>query len=58
MTTVTQEDKLTETPEEAKARRNAEYLAKLERSFQQSDRGEVISMTFEEWEEKFGNVQP
>jgi hypothetical protein len=54
----TLEHKPTETPEEAKARRNAEYTAKLERSFQQSDRGEVISMTFEEWEKKFGNVQP
>jgi hypothetical protein len=49
-------DKETETPEVAKARRNAAHLAKLEKSFQQSERGEVISMTFEEWEEKFGNV--
>jgi hypothetical protein len=45
MTTTTLEHKPTETPEEAKARRNAEYIAKLERSFQQSDREEVISMT-------------
>ena len=44
-----------ETAEEAKARSNAEYLAKLERSFLQSDRGEVITMTFEEWEKKFCN---
>jgi hypothetical protein len=36
-----------ETPEEAKARRNAEYLAKLERSFQQSERGEVFVTTIE-----------
>ena len=51
MTTVTLEHKLTETPEEVKARRNAEYLAKLEMSLQQHERGEVVSMTFAEWEE-------
>ncbi|GHS85536.1 hypothetical protein AGMMS49957_01770 [Synergistales bacterium] len=39
-----------------KALRNAEYLAKLERSFQQAERGEVVTMTFKEWEEKFCNV--
>jgi hypothetical protein len=56
MNTATLEQKTKpETPEEAKARRNAEYLAMLERSFQQSERGEVISMTFAEWEEKFVN---
>jgi hypothetical protein len=32
MTTATLEHKVTETPEEAKARRNAEYTAKLELS--------------------------
>jgi hypothetical protein len=56
MTTVTLErETKTEPPEEAKVRRNAEYMAMLERSFQQSKRGEVISMTFAEWEEKFVN---
>jgi hypothetical protein len=54
LTTLERERK-TETPEEAKARRNAEYLAMLDKSFEQSERGEVISMTFAEWEEKFVN---
>ena len=56
MATATLEKERTETPGEAKAIHNAEYMAKLERSFLQSDQGEVISMTFKEWEEKFGNV--
>jgi broad specificity phosphatase PhoE len=44
-----------ETAEEAKARRNAEYEAKLDKSFRDLERGDVVSMTFEEWEKKFGN---
>ena len=55
MTTTTLEENKIETPEEAKARRNAEYMAKLERSFLQSDRGEVVTMTIKEWEERFCN---
>jgi hypothetical protein len=55
MTTATVRETNKETAEEAKARRNAEYLAMLERSFQQSEKGEVITMTFAEWEEKFVN---
>ncbi|MDR2137094.1 MAG: hypothetical protein LBO68_02280 [Synergistaceae bacterium] len=56
MTTATlKRETNTETAEKAKARRNAEYLAMLERSFQQSEKGEVVSMSFEEWEEKFVN---
>jgi len=56
MTAVVLEEKKTETPEEAKARRNAEYLAKLDESFRQSERGEVVSMTFAEWEKWIKNV--
>jgi hypothetical protein len=56
MTTTTLEHKPTETPEEAKARRNEEYLAKLELSLQQHERGEVVSMTFAEWEEWIKSV--
>jgi hypothetical protein len=41
----------TETPEEAKARRNAEYLAKIDRGMKELDEGKGISMTFAEWEE-------
>ena len=55
-TAVLLEDKITETPEEAKARRNAEYLAKLDLSLQQLERGEVVSMTFAKWEEWIKNV--
>jgi hypothetical protein len=40
-----------ETPEQSKARRNAEYLAKLDRSFKQAREDKVVSMTFAEWEE-------
>ena len=47
MTTTTLEENKIETPEEAKARRNAEYMAKLERSFRQGDRGEVFVTTIE-----------
>ncbi|MDR2175300.1 MAG: hypothetical protein LBO82_05110 [Synergistaceae bacterium] len=46
----------TKTPEEAKARRNAEYLAMLDESFAQSERGECVTMTFAEWEEWIRNV--
>ena len=55
MTATTLEERKTETPEEAKARRNAEYMAMLDESFRQSRRGEVVTMTFEEWEERFCN---
>jgi broad specificity phosphatase PhoE len=41
-----------ETAEEAKARKNAEYEAKLDKSFRELERGEVVSMTFEEWGKK------
>ncbi|MDR3231631.1 MAG: hypothetical protein LBT65_09320 [Synergistaceae bacterium] len=43
------------TAEEAKARRNAEYMAMLEESVRQHERGEVVSMTFAEWEEWIKN---
>ena len=55
MTTTTLEKDKIETPEEAKARRNAEYMAKLERSFRELDEGKGITMTFEEWERRFCN---
>ena len=44
-----------ETPDETKERQNAEYLAMLEDSFQQLERGEIVSMTFAEWEEWLKN---
>jgi hypothetical protein len=47
MTTTTLEHKSTETPEEAKARRNAEYMAMIERSLRQHERGEVFITTIE-----------
>ena len=46
MQTTTIEQKI-ETPEEAKARRNAEYMAKLERSFRQLEEGKVFVTTIE-----------
>jgi hypothetical protein len=45
-----------ETLEEAKARRNTEYLEMLDESFAQLERGECITMTFAEWEEWIKNV--
>jgi hypothetical protein len=39
-----------------KARKNAEYLAKLDAARKDIADGKGITMTFEEWEEKFGNV--
>jgi hypothetical protein len=45
--TTTLEEKKTETPEEAKARRNAEYMAKIERSLQQHEEGRVFATTIE-----------
>jgi hypothetical protein len=45
-----------ETPEEAKARRNAEYLAMLDESFAQLERGECVTMTFAEWEKWIKDV--
>jgi hypothetical protein len=39
------------TPEQAKARRNAEYLAKIDRGVKELDDGKGISMSFAEWEE-------
>ena len=56
MTPTTLEEKKLETPEEAKARRNAEYMAKIDLSLQQHEKGEVVSMTFAEWEEWIDNV--
>ena len=55
MTTTTLEEKKIDTPEEAKARRNAEYMAMLDESFQQSKSDQVVTMSFEEWEERFCN---
>jgi hypothetical protein len=53
-TTAMQETK-TETPEATKARRNAEYEAKLDKAFREIEAGEGITMTFEEWEKRFCN---
>ena len=47
MTTTTLEERKTETQEEAKARRNAEYMAKLERSLRQHEEGKVFITTIE-----------
>jgi hypothetical protein len=44
-----------ETPEEAKARRNAEYLAKLDRAFCEIEEEKGITMTFEDWGKRFCN---
>jgi hypothetical protein len=40
-----------ETLEAAKARRNAEYLAKIDRGMKELDEGKGVRMTFAEWEE-------
>jgi hypothetical protein len=40
-----------ETPEAAKARRNAEYMAKIDRGTKELDEGKGVTMTFAEWEE-------
>ena len=56
MATAALEDVEAETQEEAKARRNAEYLAKLDESISQIERNEVVTMTFEEWEQWIKNV--
>jgi hypothetical protein len=37
----------TETPETAKARRNAEYLAKLDKSFRELEKGHIFVTTIE-----------
>jgi hypothetical protein len=51
MTTTTLEHKIKpETPEEAKARRNAEYLAKIDKAIKDLDEGKGITMTIEELE--------
>jgi hypothetical protein len=50
MTTTTLEHKPTETPEEAKARRNAEYLAMLTQAVKDIDEGKGITVTVEELE--------
>ena len=47
MTTTVIEEKRVETPEEAKARRNAEYLAKIGRSIRQYEEGKVFITTIE-----------
>jgi hypothetical protein len=44
-----------ETPEEAKARRNAEYLAKIDKALREIETGQGVTMTFEEWEKTFCN---
>ena len=56
MTTIALEERKIETPEEAKARRNAEYMEKIDLSLQQHEKGEVVSMTFAEWEEWIKNA--
>ena len=53
-TTLESETKI-ETAEEAKVRRNTEYLAMLDESIRQSERGEVVTMTFKKWKERFYN---
>ena len=45
MTTTIENELKVETPEEAKARRNAEYMAKLERSLRQHEEGKVFVTT-------------
>ena len=52
MTTTLEENKI-EASEEAKAKRNAEYLAKLDRGIRELEEGKGITMTFEEWERRF-----
>ena len=47
MTATMLEEIKIETPEDAKARRNAEYMAKLERSFRELDEGKVFVTTIE-----------
>ncbi|GHV50253.1 hypothetical protein FACS1894216_02100 [Synergistales bacterium] len=42
--------------DDAKARRNAEYLAKIDKAIKDLEEGRGITMTFKEWEEKYGNV--
>ncbi|GHV31197.1 hypothetical protein FACS1894167_13190 [Synergistales bacterium] len=44
--------------DDAKARRNAEYLAKIDESLRQAENGEVITMTFTEWEEWLNKWMP
>jgi hypothetical protein len=39
-----------ETPEQSKARRNAEYLAKIDRAIRDLDEGRGITVTMEELE--------
>jgi hypothetical protein len=39
-----------ETPEEAKARRNAEYLARIDRAIKDLDEGKGITVTLEDLE--------
>jgi hypothetical protein len=51
MTTTTLKREInTETPEEAKARRNAEYLAKIDKAIKDLDEGRGITVTIEELE--------
>jgi hypothetical protein len=45
--TILERDTKPETPEEAKARRNAEYLAKLDKSFRELEEGKVFVTTLE-----------
>ncbi|GHS95745.1 hypothetical protein AGMMS50276_12520 [Synergistales bacterium] len=47
MTPTTLDESKTETPEEAKARRNAEYLAMLDKSFRELEEGKVFVTTIE-----------
>jgi hypothetical protein len=39
-----------ETPEEAKARRNAEYLARIDKAVKDLDEGKGVAVTIEELE--------
>jgi hypothetical protein len=50
MTAVLEQKVKIETPEEAKARRNAEYLAKIEQAAKDLDEGKGITVTLENLE--------
>ena len=47
MTTVALEEKKIKSPEEAKARRNAEYMAKIDKSMRELKEGKVFITTIE-----------
>ena len=56
MTTTTLKHEIyAEALQEAKARRNAEYLAKIDKAFCEVETGRSEVMAFEEWEKMFCN---